>query len=197
MPFVFTGLNKLYADMQTKNEHRAVFSVDYNNRNFSCLFLCDINPYRFIIIPTGDVTFAIELKIGVGFSAKTYIENYRQLVYFLGIKYDPNHTFTPVDFFEHINRKIPSVFLRRPTTEQVITACHKCHEIEHGEQPYFCGLRRNPQGEKVSPKNHEKTRIAFGDRTAILLQQYNISTCWTDDESKRNLAELNKFLSRF
>ena len=197
MSFIFTGLKSLYNDMYTKQEYRAVFAVDYNNRSFSCLFLCDITPYRFIIIPTGNATFAIELQIETDFSAKTFIDNYRQLVIFLGIKYNPNHIFTPVDFFEHINKKIPSTFIHRPTTEQVIIASHKCHEVEHGEQPYFCGLRRNPQDEKVSSKNHEKTRIAFGDKIALLLQQCNISTCWTDDKSRKNLADLNAFLSKF
>lgn len=197
MSFIFTGLKSLYVDMQIKKEYRAIFSVDYKKRNFSCLFLCDISPYRFIIIPTGDATFAIELQIGADFSTKSYIENYHQLVHFLGITYDPNHKFLPTDFFVYINKKVPSTFSNRPSLEQVLAASNRCHEIERGDQLHFCGLRRNPQGEKVSPKNYEKTRLAFGDRTAKLLRKYNVSTCWTDDESKKNLAEINKFLSRF
>lgn len=195
MSFIFTNLKKLYEDMQDKGETRAVFPITYNNKNFSCLFLSDITPYQLIILPIGDITFAVELSIYSDFSTNKYIENYYQLIKFLEIKFDLNHKFMPEDFFNHINNVIPSAFLQRPTMEQVITASGRCREIEHGEQLFFCGLRRNPKNERVSPKNHEKTRIAFGDKTAKLLKLYNISTCWTDDENKRNLSELNKFLS--
>lgn len=199
MSFIFTSLKVLYSDMQRHKETRAIFPFTYNKRNFSCLFLTDISPYRLVLFTIGDFNLAIDILIYDDFTASTYIDSdkYRNLIKFLGIQYDPNHTFKPTDFFEYLNQNIPAVFKNRPSVEDVLFAVSRTNEIENSEQLYFCGLRRNANGANVTPENYEKTRIAFGDITAKILKQKNISTCWTDDESKRNLAEINKFLSTF
>lgn len=42
--FEFTGLRTLHEDMKEKNEISTTFNFNYNNRGFSCIFLCDITP---------------------------------------------------------------------------------------------------------------------------------------------------------
>lgn len=195
MSFKFKNLMVLYNDMKLHEETRAIFPLNYNNRNFSCLFLTDISPYSLVLFALGNFNFAIEILIHDDFTASTYIENYRDLVNFLGIKYDPNHTFKPTDFFEYINRNIPAFFTNRPNVGEVITAISIVRKIEHGEQPYLCGTRRNTKGANVTQKNYEKTRLAFGEKIAQLLKQNNISTCWSDNEREENLEMLNSLLS--
>lgn len=195
MPFIFSNLKSIYNSLVDENESRTVFTFSFNNKDFSCLFIIDIIPYRLILLPLGQ-TFAIEVQINTDFSASTYIENYKMLVKFLELKYDENNKFSPKKMFEVINNNVCKNNVNPPHYSTVIKAERKCRKIEEEDKIFFCGLRNNSKNDSVSPQNYEKTRIAFGDDIANLFKRKNISTRWTDIKNKENLHEINNYLEK-
>lgn len=190
--FEFTGLRILHNDMRRVGEKRATFSFHYNEKNFSCIFLTDIIPYRLYLTTLGVEPIVFEFEIEIGYNVKSFIDDYQKLVDYLKLKYNPNHKFLPVDFFEALNKKIPSKFEYKPRYADVIRVASKRRNIEDKDKIFFCGWRRNPLGQKVSDENLEKTRSAFGDEKAEMSMNKNISSCWTDLESEEVLKKLSE-----
>ncbi|RSK32607.1 DUF6037 family protein [Bhargavaea beijingensis] len=189
--FEFTGLRVLHQDMIKKGEDRVVFSFKYNEKEFSCIFLSDIIPYRLYLTTLGSKPEVFELEIEKGYKARGYLENYKKLVAYLDLKYDPNHIFKPKDFFKALNNKIPTAFSKRPTYTEVLMNAGKRRDIEEVNKIYFCGWYTNPVGKKVRPENLEKTKSAFGDKKAKLCIEKNISSRWTDVAEDEDLTKLN------
>ena len=116
---------------------------------------------RLYLSTLGKNPIVFEIEIDKKYCAKTYIEDYKELILYLEIKYDPNHTFKPVDLFEALNNKIPKKFQRKPNCSEVVSVASKRRRVEEADKIYFCGWRNNPTGDNVSEMNIEKTRIAF------------------------------------
>ena len=112
--FEFTGLKILHKDMMKKGEDRVTFPFEFNGKTFSCIFLTDIIPYRLHLTTLGLYPVVFELEIEKGYKAKCFIDDYKKLVGYLEIKYDPTHKFVPLDFFEALNKRIPEEFTMRP-----------------------------------------------------------------------------------
>lgn len=159
--YEFSALKILHEDMKVKNEERAIFPFTYNSKDFSCIFLTDIKPMRLYLSTLGKNPIVFEIEIDEKYCAKTYIEDYKELILYLEIKYNPNHTFKPVDLFEALNNKIPKKFQRKPNCSEVVSVASKRRRVEEADKIYFCGWRNNPTGYNVSEMNIEKTRIAF------------------------------------
>lgn len=193
--FEFTGLRVLHKDMVKKGEERATFSFEYNKKPFSCIFLTDITPYRLYLTTLGLHPVVIEFEIQKGYLTPCYIEDYKMLVNYLEIEFNPIHKFLPVDFFEVLNRNIPEKFTARPKYRDVLVVASKRRKIEEEDKIYFCGWRRNPVGKNVSEKNLEKTRSAFGDAKAEMCERKNISSCWTDREGEEELRKLSEIIT--
>lgn len=125
--FKFTQLKILHSDMKRKDEERAIFTFTYNKKHngkiFSCIFLTDIIPYRLYLSAVGGSYLSFEFTLNENYEVETYLDNekYRELVNFLGIKYDKDHIFKPSDFFEVLNKKIPTKFKERPSYNRVIS----------------------------------------------------------------------------
>lgn len=196
MRFTFTQLSVLHNNMINNGEFRAKFSFSYNNRNFTCVFLCDIVPYRLIIAYLGQ-NLAIEMIIDNDYSTPSYLDNilYKRLINLLGIRFDPNHKFTPTTFFEIINNHIPN-YCSLPNYFDVLIAERYCRNIEEADKIYFCGFRANPLTQNVSTKNYEKTLIAFGTDIANTLKKHNLSTRWTHIKNEENIKMLTDYLDK-
>ena len=192
--FEFTGLRILHKDMLAKGEDRATFPFEYNKKNFSCIFLTDIIPYRLYLTTLGMNPEVFEFEIEKGYKAKCFIEDYKKLINYLELEYDPNHKFMPSDFFEVLNRAIPTKFRGRPGYQDVLRVASKKRDIEEKDKIYFCGWRKNAIGERVSKKNLEKTRSAFGDEKADMSKNKNISSRWTDKADEEELKKLNELV---
>ena len=192
--FEFTGLRILHADMKRKNERRATFPFEYNKKNFSCIFLTDIIPYRLYLTTLGLNPDIYEFEIREGYLVDCYMDDYKKLVAYLQLKYDPNHKFTPIDFFEALNKKIPKEIHCIPSYSDVIVIASKKRSIEDADKIYFCGWRRNTNG-KVTEKNYEKTLSAFGEEKARMSRNKNISSCWTARESEEDIRKLNEIVA--
>lgn len=192
--FEFTGLKVLHRDMQVKKEERATFPFEYNGKSFSCIFLTDIIPYRLYLTTLGAVPKVFEFEIKKGYKVESFIEDYKMLIEYLEIKYDPKHKFLPFDFFEALNKKIPKEFKVRPDYKETLKVVSKRRKIEEEEKIYFCGWRRNAIGQSVSEKNYEKTRSSFGDEKAEMSRRKNISSCWTDRDDDEELKRLSEII---
>lgn len=189
--FEFTGLRILHQDMKRTDEYRAVFPFEFNGKNFSCIFLTDIIPYRLYLTTLGITPMVFELEIEKGYKARSYLDDYKRLVDYLEIKYNPNHVFKPNDFFEALNKNIPDKFTGKPHYREVLMIASHRRKIEEINKIYFCGWYPNPTGKNVRPENLEKTRSAFGDEKANLCKNKNISSRWTDLALDENLKKLH------
>ncbi len=192
--FKFTGLKILHQDMREIGETRAIFQFDYNEKAFSCIFLVDIIPFRLYLTTLGATPVVFELEIERGYMANTYLADYNKLTAYLELKYDPNHKFKPIDFFEALNRKIPVKFTGRPDYKDVLIIASKRRNVEEINKIYFCGWYSNPIGKTVRPENLEKTRSAFGDEKADICMKNNISSCWTDIAVGENLEKIDEII---
>lgn len=193
--FEFTGLKILHEDMMKKGEERVTFPFEFNGKTFSCIFLTDIIPYRLYLTTLGLYPVVFELEIEKGYKSKCFIDDYKKLVDYLEIKYDPTHKFVPFDFFEVLNKRIPKKFTVRPDYKDTLKIASKRRKIEEEAKVYFCGWRRNAVGKNVREENLEKTRSAFGNAKAEMCKRKNISSCWTDRACEEELKKLNDIIT--
>lgn len=194
--FEFTGLKILHKNMLTVCETRDVFPFIYNKKSFSCIFLTDITPFRLYLTTVGVAPIVFELEINKGYKVNSYLDNYKQLIRYLELKYDSNHIFKPNDFFEVLNRHIPSRFTHKPNYKDVLKISSEKRKIEEKTKIYFCDWYSNPVGKNVRSENLEKTRCAFGDEKAEICKNKNISSCWSDkdvDENLKTLDDINSY----
>lgn len=188
--YEFTGLRALHQNMKAIGETRAIFSFKYNEKEFSCIFLVDIIPFRLYLTTLGVQPIVFELEIEREYKVKSYLDDYNKLVEYLELKYNPHHVFKPNDFFEALNRKIPVRFTTKPNYREVLVVASKTRKIEEDDKIYFCGWYSNPIGKQVRSENLEKTRSAFGDKKAEICLLNNISSCWTNIPTDENLSKL-------
>lgn len=189
--FEFTSLRSLHEEMKKKNEISTTFNFNYNNRGFSCIFLCDITPMLLYFFTTGENPEVFEIEIDSNYMAETYIDDYNKLIKLLGIEYDSNYKFRPVDFFEVLNRNIPGTFQKAANYSSVLRTSSTRRDIEEAEKIYFLGWYENPVGYCVRENNLEKTSIAFGEKIADLSKKTNKSSRWTDKQGLENMAAFN------
>lgn len=192
--FEFTSLRILHQDMRIVGETRAIFPFSYNNKAFSCIFLVDITPFRLYLTTLGVTPMVFEFAIEQGYRVKSFLNDYKELLAYLDLKYDPNHIFRPDDFFEALNRNIPHKFTKKPNYKDELIIASKRKNIEEIDKIFFCGWYSNPVGKNVRPENLEKTRIAFGDEKARICKNKNISSCWTDISADENLKVLDNII---
>lgn len=195
LQFCFSELKNLFKIMRTSNETRTTFSFKFNNKPFSCIFIIDIVPFRLYLSTIGNNPLVFEFEVHNHFMVNGYMDKYKELLEYLELKYNPDKKFTPVSFFEYINSCIPTT-LRSPKYHDVLMVAAHRRNIEEINKIYFYGWRLNKIGEKVSNKNFEKTRCAFGDHFAKLSVEKNISSRWTDVLDDEHLEELNTINSK-
>lgn len=193
--YKFTALKTLHEDMKVKKEERAIFPFSYNKKDFSCIFLTDIKPMKLYLATLGSKPIVFEIKINKEYCTNAFFDDYKKLIDYLELKYNPNHTFKPKDFFEALNKKIPNVFRTKPRYSEVVRVLSNRTAIEEKNKIYFCSWRQNAPGARVSNMNLEKTRTAFGDKFANMCKLKNVSSCWTDNPSDEVLNKINNLSS--
>lgn len=189
--FEFTGLRTLHEDMKENNEISASFNFNYNNRGFACIFLGDVKPMILYLCTVGTAREVFEIAIDENYMTDTYIDDYKRLIEYLNLKFDPDHKFKPVNFFEVLNRNIPTTFQTAANYSSILSVSSATRDIEEENKIYFLGWYRNKVGKSVRDKNLEKTRLAFGDKIAKISKQTNRSSKWTHDERLENMEAFN------
>ena len=193
MAFRFSGLEPLHNDMNRIGETRAVFPFEYNRKPFSCIFLTDVTPMALYLTTLGAVPLSIQFELDDNYETSAFMKDqYSELVRYLELKFDPNHKFKPSDMFTVLNRNIPQGFPGSPGRGQVIGVVARHRQVEEADQIYFCGWYPNPVGRNVRERNYEKTRAAFGSEMADMARARRISSKWTDNPDKEDLARLSQ-----
>lgn len=189
--FEFTKLRDLHSQMKIEKETKTIFTITYNNKTLSCIFIVDENPYALFLTSLGANPLVWEFKVKLGYKVDEHIDDYYELLNYLEIRIDPSNKFTPYKFFSYINDRIPKKVVV-PQYLVALKTISKKRKVEESEKIFFCGWKSNPKAQSVTPKNYQKTKIAFGFETAELSVRKNMSSCWTDIENKEKLAELCK-----
>ncbi len=155
----FNNLESLYNELIQHNQTRCVFTVMLNSKPFSCIFMIDVFPYRLYVTALGNHPFSLELNVENDFSAKVYLNNedYRKLVNYLELKYDPDNHFSPTVLFKAVDNQMLSAHKSIPSYTDVLRHVRLHREIEESDKIYFCGWRNNPKNNTVSDNNYEKT----------------------------------------
>ena len=182
-----TNLKPLYDDMIKNNQMVVNFPFDYNHKAYTCLFEIISRPFKLQIASVGKNPVLLEFDVLPGFYIKSYMnsEEYRFLVSILGIKYDPNHIFKPIDFLRVLNRHIP-VSCAEAKKNQNKAIRHRKDMITGNGEELFIGWYTNPPENHVRVENSEKTKKYFGSVYANYLRSINTSTKWTSKEKSRN-----------
>lgn len=192
------NLKALHRDMVFKKERVATFTVDINKHPFSCIFLLEDDSRSLFLTTLGLEPHTIEVEINSYFDVPNQLkrEDYDALLVYLNLKYNPLAPFKPLSFFSQIDMLSPNRFIQKPATRELMAVICKKRQIDEAEKIFFCGWRHNAKDESVRQCNFEKTILIVGKRTASYLRRANISSCWSDDSSKENLAEINKYISQ-
>lgn len=193
--YKFTSLEILHDDMKKKSEESMIFNFIYNKQMFSCIFLTNILPMLLYLCTVGENPLVFEISIDHNYQADTYLEDYKKLIRYLNIKYDPKHKFRPIDFFDALNMNIPHKFNLSPNYKDILMTVAKKRNIEEENKIYFCGWKNNAKGYKVSEKNLEKTKFAFGEKLAAVSKATNKSSCWSANSNEEDLSKLNSLTS--
>jgi hypothetical protein len=193
MPFNLSGLKSLHEDMASKNEDSAIFPVAVRNKGFSCIFLSNVSPYLLFITSLGLDPFTMEFTVQSDYSIISYLgDKYDLLRNYLDLHGKSNYPYLPNGFFTDFNSGIPTAFHNRPPYTVKLLTASRTREIDEANKIYFCGWYQNPVGKHVTPKNYEKTLLAFGKDTADRNMANNHSSKWTDNPDEENLQLLNQ-----
>lgn len=183
---VLENLKLLYRSMKNQNIQRYTFHYQFLHVNFDVFFMTDITPY-ILGFGTMGYNFYFEIRVEPGFKINPILgpEDYRTLVKILGLKYDPANPFKISNFFQDFNSHIPMNAIIRNST-QPHHLIHYRKNVEEIDKKYFCGWLHhyNKNNGSVSEQNLEKTKQLLSELAAIRCRQYNISSKWTDDQTK-------------
>jgi hypothetical protein len=193
---ILSGLKELKRSMDLQGEVRTVFPITVHNHGFSCIFMCDTDPWRLLITSLGKEAFTIEKCVEQNFYINSFLgEDYNLLSRYLNIKPSGDRKYLPNGFFEDLNRQTPKCHKNKPDYKAILRVIPNKETVDEADKVYFCGWRRNTYPKCVTTKNLLKTELAFGKAKAESCRQGNISSCWTVDETEERLMELNEFLS--
>lgn len=191
--FFMPSLKLVNKKMICNGYKRSTFYVEFNHKTFSCIFIIDTIPYQLYISTLGVAPFTFQVDILKGYKINPILDNeiYRALIEYLELKYDPKKKFSPIAFFDHINKKLPFVQINNVNTASVLKTVSRTKKVEEADKVYFCGWRHNNIRCNVTPENLEKTRIAFGDKISNMCCQNNISSCWTENINEEQPPNFN------
>ncbi|MHA6833852.1 DUF6037 family protein [Ralstonia pseudosolanacearum] len=175
----------LHKDMQARNLERIRFNYPHGRVSFDVFFFIDESPFLLLFGARGyNLVFEVEVK--PGFDIDPYLDSadYKALCEALDLKFDPNNPFSPKAFFADFAKHIPAtVPINCAVNPQDLVQFRR--NVEEADKVYFCGWHNNAtRGENVTEKNLHKTRELLGKKAYQACKRKNISSCWTDDQTK-------------
>jgi hypothetical protein len=172
--------------MRSQNIERYKFQYKNGKALFDILFFIDESPF-ILLFGVKSENFSFELEVKNGFIISTKLDNltYKELCRVLGLTYNPNSVFKPEDFFVDFNRKIPATANTNNQPAPHDIAPYRS-VAEDSDKIYFTRwLDNNTTNNHVTEKNLEKTKTLLGQKAYETCKRKNISSCWTDDPTKR------------
>ena len=186
-----SGIQSLYNDMRKQSIDRYRFDYKNGKGHFDIFFFIDEQPFILLFGAKGG-NFSFEMQVKKGFEIHTMLdkETLNKLLDFLGIKHSSENPFSTNNFFQDFNQNIPaSANLSNIPKPQQIIKYRK--NVEESEKIYFWKwLDNTKQSNNVSAENLEKTKQILGAKAYERCKKKNISSCWTDSESKEKAVTL-------
>lgn len=68
-----------------------------------------------LLTTLGKNPIVFELEVEKGYMVKSYLDDYKKLIEYLGLKCSPDHIFKPSDFLAALNKSIPKNFRNKPS----------------------------------------------------------------------------------
>lgn len=187
-----TGIESLYKDMRSKNIDRYKFDFKYAEVEFDIIFFIDEKPF-ILMFGVKKSNFYFEIEIKNGYTIIPYFEKkvYDTLIKLFKFEDRGNDVFKPIYFFETLNERIPKFAIKKNIAKPSEIARYR-RDVEESDKIYFWGWIDHEKNRSenhdykgnVSDKNLEKTRKLLGYKAYLRCKEKNISSKWTDDESK-------------
>ncbi|WP_195571769.1 DUF6037 family protein [Paenibacillus sp. 1001270B_150601_E10] len=179
------GIIPLYNDMRQLSLKRYRFGFKYNNVTFDVFFFIDESPYKLMFgVKAENFYFEMDIKKGFVIDPTLPKDKYSELCRILGLQFDPTNKFKPAYFFAEFNKNIPVKADKKNTPKPHEIAVYRT-DVEEADKIYFMGWLDNTiNGNKVTLKNLEKTRLLLGDDAYIRCKAKNVSSRWTDEIKK-------------
>lgn len=183
-----TNIISLYKEMKNLGLLRQQFDFEYNGVMADVFFFIDQQP--FILAFGIKLTQSyFELEIHPGFEVHTPFSRklYNLIIHEFNIHFSPSHKYSPFDFLNAFNNKIPQHLKDTQTIEPYHIANYR-RDIEEADKIYFCGFINHSKNH-ASPENLKKTRLLMGEEAYKRCLDENISTKWTDEIGKDRYKE--------
>ncbi|MGG1658381.1 DUF6037 family protein [Brevibacillus sp. NRS-1366] len=182
---ILNNLKPLFKSMQDNKIKRVRFPFSMANAVFDVFFFVDERPFTLMFGAKG-LNFYFEVPVKNGFDIDPILDNnvYNTLCKILGLKYDPNQKFSPRIFFQEFDKKIPHNVSAQNVPKPHHVATYRKNVEENDKIFFMKWLDNTIQSHDVRPENLEKTKRILGYEAYIRCKQKNISSCWTDNESK-------------
>ncbi len=187
-----TGIENLYKDMKIKKIERYKFNFIYAKVEFDVIFFIDESPF-ILMFGVKKTRFYFEVEVKSGYQIVPYFDEkvYRELVALFEFNINEKGPFKPIYFFEALNDRFPAYasINERPSPSEL---AHYYRNIEEADKIYFWGWIDHEKNKKenkdykgnVSKENLEKTKKLLGYKAYERCKKKNISSRWTDDQSK-------------
>jgi len=158
--------------------YRFQFSFEYNSVAADAVVLLNITPY--MMIPAlKNTNQYFEFEMSLNFAVSPLMDNatYKRFVSAFKIKYDPNHKFSPRDFWNNFSEKIPKSVRHTSNLNPSTLSKVKPNLEEVAKIKFICFLPHGKNGKHVTKRNLEKTRLLLGEKAYVRCKNENISSC--------------------
>jgi hypothetical protein len=186
MAVVLSALRVLVREMRQRRIERMRMAYRHGRVEFDVFVFTDEAPFC-VLFGAKRINLAFELAVRPGFEIDTFLAppTYKALCKALDVTFDPEKPFSVRAFLQHFSRSIPQALPEDCEALPHEVAAYR-RDVEDSARIYFCGWRDNTaHGERVSETNLHKTQRLLGERAYQNCRRRNMSSCWTDDQSRR------------
>ncbi len=198
---VLDGLKPLHDEMKKTKMPRFKFDFSYARLDFDVIFMTDTKPFFVLIFGIKKKNKYFEIVVKPGYKIVPYFENetFTLLMDLFDFSGKGSRNFSPKDFFNLFNNRIPSkINARNKVIPRDMARYYS--DVEEPDRIYFYGWidhdynrRLNPEYRgNVQESNLIKTRKWLGEAAYYRCKEGNISSKWTDIESREDLSKLAK-----
>ena len=184
--FRFTRLASLCSDMGYHKKSMEQFYVIYNHVQFDCILDISVQPFE-LMIGTLLHNFACILYIQPGYLTSMENKDYYKLRDILGLKYKYGK-FNSFYFLDFLNKHFPQKCSPGivPPSHLVPFRSSLLSSKEKQEGFIFVGWipHKDKRNGNVTKENLAKTKLFFGKNVADYCKYNNISSKWTNNNSK-------------
>lgn len=191
MEYKFKHMWPLCSSMAQNKKDMEQFQVTINDVVFDCILNIGPKPFE-LMVGAINYNFSCILYVKNHFITELSNADYYKICDILDLHYSTNH-FTSSKFLEHIDKSLPRKASDKVVKPQDVARYKACtlSSSDREEGFIFCGWLRHEGQNNGHARNIEKTRALLGNRVADFCQEHDISSKWTTDKSKEQVAMLH------